>query len=67
MNAQPAADLPRGLSQPALRALAGVGVTRLEQAAAFTEAELMALHGFGPKGLKLLRAALAERGLSLKP
>lgn len=61
------AGLPDGLSQPALRALAGFGVTRLDQLTAFREADLMALHGFGPKGLKLLRAALAEHGLSFKP
>jgi DNA-directed RNA polymerase alpha subunit len=57
-------DFPKGLSQPALRALDGAGYTRLEQLTEVTEAELMKLHGFGKKGLEMLRGALAERGLS---
>jgi hypothetical protein len=57
-------DLPKGLSQPAIRALTGAGYTRLEQLAGVSEAQLKQLHGMGPKGIKLLRAALEERGLS---
>lgn len=57
-------DLPAGLSNPARRALAGVGCGRLEQVAALTEAEIGHLHGMGPKGVTLLRSALAARGLS---
>jgi hypothetical protein len=59
-------DLPAGLSQPALRALQGAGVTRLEQLRRKTEAEVAALHGMGPKGLDLLRAALRARGWQFK-
>ena len=61
---QPAADLPTGLSEPARRALAGAGVTRLEDVAAFTPNELLKLHGFGPKGLETLRRALAAQGMT---
>jgi len=57
-------DLPRNLAQPALRALNAAGITRLEQLAAFTEAEIKALHGIGPNALNTLRSALAERGLA---
>jgi len=57
-------NLPPKLAQPALRALASVGVTRLEQLAGFSEAEIKALHGMGPNGLALLHAALEARGLS---
>jgi hypothetical protein len=60
----PESGLPPGLSQPALRALDGAGITRLEQLTRFSEDDLMKLHGFGPKGLDLLRRALAEKGLS---
>ena len=59
------ADWPK-LSQPALRALANAGYTRLEQLAQTTEAELLALHGMGPKSMEPLRRALAERGLSFR-
>jgi DNA-directed RNA polymerase alpha subunit len=59
----PANDFPK-LSQPAQRALAGAGYTRLEQLSKVTEADLLKLHGFGPKSIKDLRAALAAKGLS---
>ena len=62
---QPADDLPAGLSAPARRALAGAGVTRLEDVTTFTENELMKLHGMGPKALQTLRRALAARGLAI--
>lgn len=57
-------DLPNGLSKPALRALHAAGITQLAQLTAHTEAELLRLHGMGPKALGLLRAALAARGLA---
>ena len=56
-------DLPR-IGAPALRALASVGVTRLEQLTAFTEKDIKNLHGMGPKGIKLLHEALEQRGLT---
>jgi predicted flap endonuclease-1-like 5' DNA nuclease len=52
--------LPRGIGRPATAALALVGVTRLEQAAAMTDRELLALHGVGPKAVRLLRETIAE-------
>lgn len=62
---QPKSELPSGLSEPARRALAGAGVTTLEDVAALTETELMKLHGMGPKALQTLRRALAAKGLAL--
>lgn len=56
---------PKGVSNPAKRALASVGVTELDQLTGFTEAELARLHGMGPKALGILKAALAERGKML--
>lgn len=61
----PKDDFPPGLAQPALRALAAAGITRLDQLAGFGEARLAGLHGIGPKALASLRAALAARGLDL--
>ena len=60
------ADLPPGLSQPALRAFAAAGYQRLEQFAGVSAAELARLHGVGPKAIRLLRAALAARGLAFR-
>lgn len=59
-------DLPK-IGAPATRALASIGVTRLDQVAERSEAELLELHGFGPRALRILRDALAERGQSLRP
>ncbi len=57
-------DLPAGLSQPAQRALAGAGITTLDQLARYREKDIMALHGIGPRALDLLRETMAARGLS---
>lgn len=61
---EPAGDLPAGIGAPARRALASAGIHRLEQLTAFTEHDLLALHGMGPKALAQLRAALEARGLA---
>lgn len=61
---QPETNLPAGLAQPALRALAAGGIESLEQLSAFSEAEVRQWHGIGPKALDLLREALAAAGLS---
>jgi hypothetical protein len=56
--------LPK-ISAPAARALESAGITTLEQAAEYGEAGLLALHGFGPQGIVILREALTELGLEL--
>lgn len=61
---QSESDLPTGLSKPAQRALAGAGYSQLEQLTQASEKEILALHGMGPKAMRLLREALAEKGLS---
>ncbi len=61
---QPQSSLPAGLAQPARRALAGAGYTRLEQLTEVSEDEIKQLHGIGPNALDLLRRALESRGLS---
>ena len=61
------AAFPAGMSGPSLRALAGAGVRSMDDVAGRTEAELTALHGMGPKGIRLLREALAASGRTLRP
>lgn len=51
---------------PALRALATAGVRSLSVLAHWRERELLALHGMGPKAVRILTAALAERGQHLR-
>ncbi|MFD9741296.1 DNA-binding protein [Umezawaea sp. NPDC059074] len=58
-------DLPESFPAPARRALENAGYTSLDQLTTVTGAELLRLHGFGPKGLRLLREELAARGLDL--
>lgn len=60
---EPTSDLPK-IGAPATRALESVGITRLEQLTQHTEKELLELHGMGPKAIRILREALADRGLS---
>ncbi|WP_190158040.1 DNA-binding protein [Streptomyces litmocidini] len=62
---RPGTDLPRGIGAPATRALVAAGYTRLAQLAGVPAGELAALHGVGPKALRVLDEALAEQGLSL--
>jgi hypothetical protein len=57
-------ELPAGLAKPALRALSAAGYTRLDQFTKIKEAELLKLHGMGPKAIGLIRSALNARGQS---
>ncbi|MBX9246305.1 hypothetical protein ICW40_16025 [Actinotalea ferrariae] len=56
-------DLPN-IGGPARGALEARGVDTLEQVATLSEKELLAIHGVGPKAVRILRAAAAEAGLS---
>jgi hypothetical protein len=57
-------ELPK-IGAPATRALNGAGYTTLGQLANAPRKELAALHGMGPKALRILEVALAEHGLRL--
>ena len=59
-------DLPPTIGRAATRALTAAGHRTLEQLTAVTEKELLALHGVGPKAIRLLRAELAEHGLAFR-
>lgn len=55
-----------GLGNPARRALEHAGITSVEKLAAYSEKEILALHGLGPASLPKLRQGLAEVGLAFK-
>lgn len=57
-------NLEQNIGNPARSALAEEGITRLGQLTKVSEKDLLKLHGVGPKAVRLLRAALATRGLS---
>lgn len=61
---EPGTPLPR-IGAPATRALRAAGIATLEQVAALSEPELMALHGVGPFAVGRLRVALTDAGLGL--
>ena len=58
-------ELPASIGRPANAALVAAGITTLEQVAVMTERGLLALHGVGPKAVRLLQAELAATGRSL--
>ncbi|HLT30787.1 MAG TPA: YdeI/OmpD-associated family protein [Myxococcaceae bacterium] len=59
------ADLPK-IGAAAERALQREGIQKLEQLRRWSESELAALHGVGPKALRMLRESLSEAGLGFK-
>ena len=58
-------ELP-GIGAPATRALAAIGITRLSQLTEHRAADLLKLHGMGPRAMAVLRESLADRGLALR-
>lgn len=50
-------DLPSSIGRPATNGLAAAGITNLPDALRLSDAELLALHGVGPKAVRLLREA----------
>lgn len=56
-------DLPK-TSAPATRALVDAGYTQLAQLTQVSAADLLKLHGMGPKAIRILRETLASKGLA---
>lgn len=59
-----AGDLPAGIGNPARRAFAIAGITRLDQMTKTSEVELLKLHGVGPKAIRIIKEAMALRGMA---
>lgn len=55
--------LPK-IGAPATRALENAGVHGLEDLTNWSEKDLLALHGMGPRAVGILREHLAEQGLA---
>ena len=64
--------VPSGLKAPAetashlAMALATAGIRSMRGLTRWTERDLAALHGMGPRGIRILREALAEEGLGFR-
>lgn len=52
-------NLPKAIGKAATQALVTAGITGLEQVAGMSDAELLAMHGVGPKAVRILRETLA--------
>lgn len=59
--------IPETIGRPALRAIEAAGITDLRQAAKLSEKDLLALHGVGPKAIRILSEALASNKLGFNP
>ncbi len=55
-------SFPAGMPGPALRALASGGISSMDDLTRWTEADLLSLHGMGPKGIRILRGGLIASG-----
>jgi hypothetical protein len=53
--------IPDRVGAPARRAFAAAGYTTLEQLLAVDEKELLALHGVGPRAIRILREEAQNR------
>jgi predicted flap endonuclease-1-like 5' DNA nuclease len=65
-DVRPVGDLPDAIGKTAARELARHGVTSLALVAAHTKADLLAIHGVGPKAIAILGEALAAKGLAFR-
>ena len=55
-------EFPASLGKVARRELAVNGITRYAQLTDWSERDLLAIHGVGPKAVRILRDELAARG-----
>ncbi len=63
---RPVGDLPHAIGKTATRELALNGITSLNTVTRRTQEELLAIHGVGPKAVRILAEALAARGLAFR-
>ena len=62
-DVRPVGDLPNEIGKTAARELSLNGITNPEQVAKHRREELLAIHGVGPKAIRILEGALATKGL----
>lgn len=58
----PTSEFPDRLGKVARRELAVNGYTRYDQLTAVTSADLLRIHGVGPKAIRILEEELTARG-----
>lgn len=65
-GSHPDSDLPASIGKAATRALLIAGLITLDDVATKSQTELAAMHGVGPKAVRILAEAIAERGGTLR-
>lgn len=65
-DVRPVGDLPDAIGKTAARELSVNGITSLHEVAGRSTQELLAIHGVGPKAIRILGEALAEKGLAFR-
>ena len=65
-DVRPVGDLPNEMGKTAPRELQAAGIDSLAKVSQHTEKELLAIHGVGPKAIRILAEALAAKGLSFR-
>lgn len=53
-------NLPSSIGKPATNALLAANITTLKQIAELSDEELLALHGVGPKAVRILREEIKK-------
>lgn len=61
-DVRPVGDLPDAIGKTAARELALHGITSLAKVSRRSKRELLAIHGVGPKAVRLLEDALTKVG-----
>ncbi|NDK30278.1 helix-hairpin-helix domain-containing protein [Nesterenkonia haasae] len=65
-DVRPVGDLPNSMGKTAPRELQSAGIDSLQKASAHTEKELLAIHGVGPKAVRILKEAMGEKNLTFR-
>ena len=65
-DVRPVGDLPNEIGKTAARELSLNGITSLQQLATHSKKELLAIHGVGPKAIRILGEALEAKGLGYR-
>ena len=55
---------PKGIAQPALRALFRAGFKKLEELTKISQEEFLSMNGVGPKAVRSIREGLVAKGLN---
>lgn len=63
---RPIGDLPDEIGKTAARELSVHGINTLQKVANHSERELLAIHGVGPKAVRLLGEAMSAKGLGFR-